>query len=152
MGSNPIPSAKNANTAMLECLIIGDSIAVGTAMARPECVSYSKGGWNSWQWNKDYLSQASSKSFDTIIISLGANDHKGVKTEKELRKMRENIKGTVIRFLPNLTKDGKVGQAAIEKIAQEYGDTILSRPEKHMSSDKIHPTMQGYKQLAEQTK
>ena len=35
---------------MLECLIIGDSIAVGTAMARPECVSYSKGGWNSWQF------------------------------------------------------------------------------------------------------
>ena len=39
---------------MLECLIIGDSIAVGTAMARKECVSYARGGWNSWQWNKDY--------------------------------------------------------------------------------------------------
>ena len=63
---------------MLECMIIGDSIAVGTAMARPECVSYSRGGWNSWQWNKDYLEVAKSKPTKTLIISLGANDHKGV--------------------------------------------------------------------------
>ena len=68
---------------MIDCMIIGDSIAVGVSMVRKECVSYSKGGWNSWQWNKDYLNKASSKPFDTIIISLGANDHKGVKTETE---------------------------------------------------------------------
>ncbi len=38
---------------MLECLIMGDSIAVGTKMFAPkECVSYSKGGYNTWQWNK----------------------------------------------------------------------------------------------------
>jgi hypothetical protein len=78
---------------------MGDSIAVGTAMARPECVSYSRGGWNSWQWNKDYLALASEKSAKTIIISLGANDHKGVKTEKELRKMRETIKGTRVFWI-----------------------------------------------------
>lgn len=28
---------------MLECLLIGDSIAVGTAAARPDCVSHSRG-------------------------------------------------------------------------------------------------------------
>ena len=44
---------------MLECLIVGDSIAVGTAMARPECVSLSKGGINSSQWNR----QNANKSF-----------------------------------------------------------------------------------------
>ena len=55
---------------MLECLIIGDSIAVGTAIARTECVSYSKGGWNSWQWNKDYLAKASSQPAKIIIISF----------------------------------------------------------------------------------
>jgi hypothetical protein len=40
---------------MLECLILGDSIAVGTHQFRPDCVSYSKGGWNTKQWNRDYL-------------------------------------------------------------------------------------------------
>ena len=84
---------------MLDCMIIGDSIAVGTHMARPECVAYAKGGWNSWQWNKDYLAKASSQPSRTLIISLGANDHKGVKTEQELRKMREAVKGERVLWI-----------------------------------------------------
>jgi len=137
---------------MLECMIIGDSIAVGAAMYRPECVSYSRGGWNSWQWNKDYLSVASSKAAKTIIISLGANDHKGVKTEQELRKMREAVKGNRV-FWIDPGKDRKpVPHDAIVRIAQEYGDVIISRPKDHMSADGIHPTGRGYKIIGEQTK
>jgi len=133
-------------------MIIGDSIAVGTAMARPECVSYSRGGWNSWQWNKDYLSAAADKSAKTVIISLGANDHKGVKTEQELRKMRSTIKGERV-FWIDPGKDRKpIPYDAIVRIAQEYGDTIIPRPKDHMSSDGIHPTGRGYKILGEQTK
>jgi lysophospholipase L1-like esterase len=43
-------------------------------------------------------------------------------------------------------------QEAIEKIAQEYGDVVLPRPEQHMSPDGIHPTGKGYKVLGEQTR
>lgn len=137
---------------MLECLIIGDSIAVGTAMARPECVSYSKGGWNSWQWNKDYLLKASEKPAKTVIVSLGANDHKGVKTEQELRQMRSIIKADRV-FWIDPGKDRKpVPHDAIIRIAQEYGDTVISRPQGHMSADGVHPTGRGYKVLAEQTR
>jgi lysophospholipase L1-like esterase len=137
---------------MLECLILGDSIAVGTHMARPECVAYAKGGWNSWQWNKDYLSKASSKSAKTVIISLGANDHKGVKTEQELRKMREAIKGDRVFWISPGKERKPIAQDAIERIAKEYGDIILSRPEAFMSKDGIHPTGKGYKVIAEQTR
>jgi hypothetical protein len=35
---------------MLDCLIIGDSIGVGVANIRKECVAYVKGGINSYQW------------------------------------------------------------------------------------------------------
>lgn len=137
---------------MIDCMIIGDSIAVGVAMQRKECVAYAKGGWNSWQWNKDYLSKATANFHETIIISLGANDHSGVKTEKELRKMRESIKGKRV-FWIDPGKDRKpIPHEAMSKIATEYGDTILSRPMNHMSSDGIHPTGKGYKLLAEQTK
>ena len=137
---------------MLECLILGDSIAVGTAMARKECVSHARGGWNSWQWNKDYLLKASSQPAKTIIISLGANDHKGVKTEQELRKMRESIKGTRV-FWIDPGKDRKpVPHDAIVRIAQEYGDTVLPRPKDQMSTDGVHPTGRGYKTLADQTR
>lgn len=137
---------------MIDCMIIGDSIAVGVSMQRTECVSFSKGGWNSWQWNKDYLAQSTTKSYETIIISLGANDHNGVKTEKELRKMRESIKGKRV-FWIDPGKDRKpVPHEAMTKIAAEYGDTILPRPANNMSSDKIHPTGKGYKILADLTK
>jgi lysophospholipase L1-like esterase len=121
-------------------------------MARPECVSYSKGGWNSWQWNKDYLAKASAEPARTIIISLGANDHKGVKTEKELRKMREAIKGNRVFWISPGAERKPYPQAAIERIAKEYGDTVLARPEKHMSADGVHPTGRGYKELAEKTR
>jgi lysophospholipase L1-like esterase len=133
-------------------MVIGDSIAVGTAMYRPECVSYSRGGWNTWQWNRDYLSMASSKSYKTVIISLGANDHAGVKSEQELRKMRQNIKADRVFWISPGMERKPVPQTAIEKIAKEYGDFVLPRPKDHMSTDGIHPTGKGYKILAEQSK
>ena len=137
---------------MIDCMIIGDSIAVGTAMARPECVSYSKGGWNSWQWNKDYLAKASSQPAKTVIISLGANDHKGVKTEAELRKMREAVKGDRVFWIDPGQDRKPVPHDAIVRIAKEYRDIILPRPKNHMSADGVHPTGKGYKILGEQTK
>jgi lysophospholipase L1-like esterase len=137
---------------MLECLILGDSIAVGTSMARPECTSYSKGGWNSWQWNKDYLDKASGKPAKTVIISLGANDHKGVKTEAELRKMRSAVKGDRVFWIDPGQDRKPVPHDAIVRIAKEYGDTIILRPKNLMSADGVHPTGKGYKAIAEQTR
>lgn len=137
---------------MLECLIVGDSIAVGTAMARPECVSYARGGWNSWQWNKDYLEKARAEPTQTLIISLGANDHKGVKTEQELRKMRSALKADRVFWIDPGQDRKPIPHDAIERIAREYGDTILPRPKNHMSADGIHPTGRGYKNLADQTR
>jgi lysophospholipase L1-like esterase len=137
---------------MIDCMVVGDSIAVGVAMYRPECVSYSRGGWNSWQWNKDYLGMASTKQTKTTIISLGANDHPGVKTEAELRKMRAQLLTERVYWIsPGMERKPKQ-QEAIEKIAKEYGDVVLPRPEKQMSPDGVHPNPAGYKTLASQTK
>jgi hypothetical protein len=133
-------------------MVIGDSIAVGTAMYRPECVSYSRGGWNSWQWNRDYLGIASNRAYQTVIISLGANDHAGVKTEQELRRMRAAIKADRVFWISPGMQRKPVPQTAIESIAQEYGDTVLPRPKEHMSADGVHPTGTGYRQLANQTR
>jgi lysophospholipase L1-like esterase len=133
-------------------MVIGDSIAVGTAMYRPECVSYSRGGWNSWQWNRDYLGIASNRAYQTVIISLGANDHAGVKTEQELRRMRAAIKADRVFWISPGMQRKPVPQTAIETIAREYGDTVLPRPKEHMSADGVHPTGTGYRQLANQTR
>ena len=141
---------------MLDCMIVGDSIAVGVATVRTECVSYSRGGWNTWQYNRDYLKTVSRQPTRDLIISLGSNDHKGVKTESELRTLRGSVNARrVFWILPhgNLKAsnvDIEKIRDIIKKIALEYGDALV--PIASVSPDNIHPTGKGYKELAEQTK
>lgn len=132
---------------MIDCLILGDSIAVGTHLQRYECVSYSKGGINSWQWNRDYLKN--NLTAKTVIISLGSNDHAGVRTKAELQRIREKV-GTSARvfwILPAIKPDI---QEIVKQMAIEYGDTVL--PITRLQKDGVHPSWAGYKELAERTK
>ena len=132
---------------MLECLILGDSIAVGTHQARPECVAYAKGGWNTHQWNRGYLKN--DLTAKTVIISLGSNDHKGVRTRAELQRIREKV-GVDARVFWILPAINPAVQAIVKSMAEEYGDTVL--PITRLQKDGVHPSWAGYKQLAEKTK
>jgi lysophospholipase L1-like esterase len=40
----------------------------------------------------------------------------------------------------------------VQQVAQEFGDTVISRPQTNISADGVHPTYRGYKLLANQTK
>lgn len=139
---------------MLECLILGDSIAVGVAQFRPECVAYAKGGINSRQWVNSYITK--NLSANTVIISLGSNDHMGVKTVKELRTMRELTKAKrVFWILPsgvnpknNVTVNDI--QQMVRLVADEYSDIVL--PVTRLQADGIHPSTAGYKELANNTR
>ena len=135
---------------MIDCLILGDSIAVGTAQARPECVAYAKTSLNSSQFNKKYPQAFNGK---VVVISLGSNDHKYIKTEKELFKLRERVQAeTVYWILPagnSQTSEIPVVriQEHVESIAEMYGDWIIRIPS--LSKDGIHPTAKGYKRIGE---
>ena len=138
---------------MLDCLIVGDSIAVGTKMFMPECQLQGKGGINTWQFNKMYKG---SFYADTVIISLGSNDHKGVKTYDEMFEMRQRVGAkNVFWVLPagNLPAGGvpieKI-QSIVKEIASSYGDTVL--PITRLQPDGIHPSWAGYKDIAEKAK
>ena len=138
---------------MLECLIVGDSIAVGTQMFAPECTLQGKGGINSWQFNKMY---PGSFYADTLIISLGSNDHKYIKTYDELFEMRQRVGAKyVFWILPagNL-KASEVPIAKIQQIvkdiAQYYGDVVL--PITKLQPDGIHPSWAGYKDIVNEVK
>jgi lysophospholipase L1-like esterase len=132
---------------MIDCLIVGDSIGVGTSQVRTECVAYVKGGINSHQWlNKNI--QHTPLQAKTVIISLGSNDHKYVKTESELRTIRQLTKADrVYWILPAIKPDI---QEIVKKVAAENGDTVL--PITRLQEDGIHPSWAGYKKLAEETK
>ena len=138
---------------MLECLIIGDSIAVGTKMFMPQCELQGKGGINTWQFNKMYKG---SFYADTVIISLGSNDHKYVKTYNELFEMRQRVGAkNVFWILPagNL-KASEVPitkiQSIVKELAEYYGDTVL--PINSLQTDGIHPSWSGYKDIANKAK
>jgi lysophospholipase L1-like esterase len=140
---------------MLDCLIVGDSIAVGVADVRTECVSYSKGGINSKQWVNQNIGKTPLVA-KSVIISLGSNDHKYIKTESELRTIRQLTKADRVYWvLPagNL-KASEVNiqyiQSVIKKIAQEYEDVVL--PISKLQKDGIHPSWAGYKDIAEKTR
>lgn len=132
---------------MLSCLILGDSIAVGTKMFAPkECVSYAKGGINSWQWNRRW--GRTSLKASTVVISLGANDHAGVRTDAELRKIRSRIHGARVVWImpPCNVKFCKLGvNAMVRSVAVSYGDRVISTS--YLQPDKIHPSWRGYKEL-----
>lgn len=132
---------------MLDCLILGDSIAVGTAQVRPECVSYSKGGINSYQWLNTNVGKSPYVA-KHVIISLGSNDHKGVKTAAELRSIRQLTKADrVYWILPAIKPDI---QDIVRTVAAENGDVVL--PMTRLQKDGVHPSWAGYKALADQTR
>ncbi len=136
---------------MLECLIIGDSIGVGTKMFAPkECVSYSKGGYNTWQWNKRWGSTPLEAK--TVVISLGTNDHNGVNTFKELSKVRYRIRSVKVVWIMPPCNSGfckpKVN-AVVKQIAAQYNDVTISTS--YVQPDKIHPSWRGYKDLVKKS-
>jgi len=138
---------------VLECLIVGDSIAVGTKMFMPQCQLEGKGGINTWQFNRMYKG---SFYADTVIISLGSNDHKGVRTYDELFELRQRVGAkNVFWVLPagNLPAGGvpiaKI-QSIVKEIAASNGDTVL--PITRLQPDGIHPSWAGYKDIAEKAK
>ena len=132
---------------MLECLIVGDSIAVGTQQARPECVVMAKSGINSRDWvNRNATS--SPYRARTVIISLGSNDYAGIKTEAELRTVRALTQADRVYWILPAIKP--TVQDIVRKVAQEYGDTVLPIPE--VSADGVHPTARGYRLLAENSR
>jgi len=139
---------------MIDCLIIGDSIAVGTQHFKPECQLVGKGGINSWQWNKNYANNV--KPAETVIISLGTNDHSGVNTFEELIRVRRKVEGKRVYWIMPHANNPKSGvdileiQSIVDIIAKDFGDTVL--PINHVQADNIHPSWAGYKELAKEAK
>jgi lysophospholipase L1-like esterase len=134
---------------MLDCLIVGDSIAVGVSQVRPECASIAKSGINSHDWNSKNMHRL--RPARTLIISLGANDA-GINTEGNIRSLRTNAQADRVFWLLPSQRLKPRQVAAVQQVAQEFGDTVIPRPETNISADGVHPTYRGYKLLGDQTR
>ena len=133
---------------MLDCLIIGDSIAVGTKMFRPECVDYSQSGITSHGWNKKFGNN--SLSAKSVIISLSTNDWEKADTYGMLMNIRSKISSErVYWILPN--EESKPDAVKhVRRVAEQFNDMIV--PTTRWQKDRIHPSWAGYKNIAEKTK
>lgn len=135
---------------MLECMVIGDSIAVGVSHFRKECTTIAKSGINSTNWNKVYFDRIQpSKS---IIISLGSNDYQGINTYENLLKLRKKISDSKVYWIMPNEHIKRIARKDVERVAIEFGDHMIERPLKMMSPDGIHPTYAGYEDIAKRTK
>jgi lysophospholipase L1-like esterase len=135
---------------MLECLILGDSLAVGVGQIRTECVTYAKSGINSYDYvNRHVWHTKGNTQAKTVIISLGSNDFKNIKTYDELDTLRQLVKADRVYWILPIIKDNK--RQDVINVANKYQDTIIDARKHSVSPDKVHPTYSGYKSIAEQT-
>lgn len=136
---------------MLECLILGDSLAVGVGQVRTECVTHAKSGINSYDYvNRIVLNTNNTTQAKTVIISLGSNDTKNIDTFEELDTMRQLVKADRVYWLLPAIKEDK--RKAVWAVANKYRDAVVETRNHELSPDKVHPTYKGYTSIAKQTR
>lgn len=130
---------------MLECLIMGDSIAVGIGTYQKQCITAAKVGINSQAWYNSYKEAPVFKhnNYKTAVISLSTNDFHKTETADVLYSIRYRIKADrVVWILPSHTLR-PVQRAIIREIANEFKDTVIDITQ-FLGPDNIHPTGKGY--------
>jgi hypothetical protein len=136
-------------------MILGDSIAVGIAQHKKECVSITRVGITSHKWYSEFIENPTyNKKYRVVVISLSTNDFKNMSphsTEEFLYNIRKRANAQlVIWILPNpILKPNQ--HKVIKELAKEFGDKTLETLN-HVGYDSIHPTVEGYKELAKNIK
>ncbi len=134
---------------MLECLVLGDSIAVGISQAMPKCMSLARSGITSEKWYRGYsYNPYFEDAYRVVVISLGTNDMRGM-TAEMLFNIRQKVKANmVIWILPNVALK-PVQVSVIRELANEFKDKVLSIHD-HISPDGIHPpNLTEYRKISE---
>jgi len=136
---------------MLECLILGDSIAKGISDIRVECVAHVKSGINSYDYvNRHVLHTQGDTQAKTVIISLGSNDLKNVDTYEELNTLRQLVKADRVYWIMPNVKESK--RKAVWMVARDYDDQVIDARNYDRSPDAVHPTYKGYRDIANETR
>ncbi len=130
---------------MLDCLIIGDSIAQGMRLVEPQCAYYATPGLTTIGWLKKYAPLPLNAKY--TLISLGTNDYEKANTYEHLKKVRSGIKGEHVYWIAPNAKSKPRAHALVQQVSQEFGDTIIGTT--RWQADKIHPSWAGYKQIAQ---
>lgn len=137
-------------TVQSACYILGDSIAQGISTYRNDCGSATQVGLNTDDARKIFTSQGR-LHFGELIISLGINDQ--YRTDKDIHQawynlitIRKNIDAQqVIWILPNTHYAYQ--NELVKQIATAFGDSYVD-VSTYIGRDNIHPTLDGYRNIA----
>ena len=131
---------------MPDCLIIGDSLAVGIAQHRPDCVAMATTGITSGGWLAKYGRKLEAAPSGAVLISLGVNDGDLTPTDVNLRRLRARIApGTRVYWI--LPPVNPTAQAVVREVAAKYQD-VLVHIDRQLGPDRVHPTRPGYASLS----
>lgn len=129
---------------VLECLILGDSIAVGVAQARPACAVSAQVGITSAGFLHSLFPTAT-KAAAHVVISLGVNDDAGADTPRNLRRLRQGITASRVTWLlPGLKA---AVREHIRTVAAENRDQVVDTVSQ-VGPDRLHPGRDGYRRIA----
>ena len=129
---------------MIECLIIGDSIAVGVGMHRPECETVAKVGITTNAFIGKFSTLPEAK---TVVISVGSNDG-GATSTHDLEVLRMGVSANRVFWL--LSANDAHAAATVRAVAKSFGDFTISVGS--VRNDGVHPYPKGYARLAALTK
>ena len=129
---------------VLDCLILGDSIAVGISKARPARTTTARGGIGSAAFLQTMF-PASPKAASRVVISLGVNDDASAATLANLRRLRGGVVSNQVTWLlPGLKETVR---QHIRTVAEEHGDRLVDTISQ-VGPDHLHPGRDGYSRIA----
>ena len=131
---------------MLDCIILGDSIAVGVGQARPDCSVAAVSGITSERYVQIFPGM---RHVRTAVISLGVNDGEGAATAENLTRLRGGVSADVVYWL--LTGGNPRARDAVRAVAGRFGDRLIDAAPL-TGADHVHPDRAGYARLADETR
>jgi hypothetical protein len=136
---------------LFECLVIGDSIATGVSLVKPECKAVVKSGITTEKWIENYKFNPLYREtlYKVAVISLGTNDYAYHNIEENLLRVRNGVRARmVIWILPNYILKPEQREIII-KLATQYGDKTMDI-HSYVGPDGIHPNgLDKYKEIAD---
>ena len=132
------------------CLILGDSIAVGTAQ-QARCMVAALNGISTKQWVRQFSATVEpiASAFEVVLISLGSNDGKlpDPMTYQHLTRARKSVAQAkrVVWIAPGPQFPAR---AQVQAVAMTHGDVVYERPVEQLHGDSVHFTKVGYQRIA----
>jgi len=117
---------------MIDCAIVGDSIALGVGTELQGCIVNAAPGVPS----ADIIGRVEDAA--VVVVSAGSNDWRNPQLEENLVTIRERAHGakSVIWIAPANPKAAE----AVKRVARRYGDKVVSFKPR---ADHVHPANYG---------